>query len=149
MVQTTSDDALHCYDAIDAIDAVPPDFTVVLDVVALPTGRVLQTSPSLETDPAARLFAKQGLVVRVGASVDLRIGDTGAGRALIGWGNPGTVGDHVRVEAVDCARDSAPRWVAFAGGYYVTEPMCLPIVVESGGSREVVQIAVGTAREPT
>jgi hypothetical protein len=149
MVQATSADALHCYDAIDAIDAVPADFTVVLDVVALPTGRVLQTAPSGETDPAARLFAKQSLVVRVGASVDLRIGDARAGRARIGWGNPGTVGDHVRVEAVDCARDSAPQWVAFAGGYYVAESMCLPIAVESEGSREVVQIAVGTACEPT
>ena len=149
MVQPTSDDALHCYDAIDAIDAVPAEFSVVLNVVALPTGRVLQTAPSGETDPAAGLFAKQGLVVRVGASVDRRIGDERASRARIGWGNPGTVGDHVRVEAVDCARDSAAQWVAFAGGYYVAEPMCLPIVVESEGSREVVQIAVGTACEPT
>ena len=98
---------------------------------SLPIGRVLQTSPA-GTDPAAGLFAKQGLVVRIGALVDLRIGDASVGHAGIGWGNPGTDGDHVRVEATNCHAPSTAQWVAFAGGYYVNEPMCVPIVVEAG-----------------
>src|SRR5437879_1709715 len=50
----------------DAIGSDPPasDYTVVLGVVALPTseasGFALQTAPSGERDPAARLFAKKG-----------------------------------------------------------------------------------------
>jgi hypothetical protein len=141
-------DALHCADAIDVVSAVPSEFTAVLGVVALPTGRVLQTAPSGQSDPAARLFAKQGLVVRVGAVVDLRIGADRAGHARIAWGNPGKVADHVRVEVSDCLGFGTSSWVAFAGGYYVDEPMCLPIVVGSGAVQEVVRIAVGTACPP-
>jgi hypothetical protein len=141
-------DGLHCGDAIDVMAAAPTDMTVFLGAVALPTGRVLQTGPSGESDPAARLFAKQGLVVRVGAVVDLRIGDGQAGHARIAWGNPGIVSDHVRVEASGCPQVSTSHWIAFAGGYYVDEPMCLPVTVESGGLRLLVRIAVGAPCPP-
>jgi hypothetical protein len=49
----------------------------------------------------------------------------------------------MRVEATNCHAPSTSQWVACAGGYYVDEPMCVPIVVEAGGAREVVRIAVG------
>jgi hypothetical protein len=136
-----SSDALRCGDAIDVMNAPPSDRTVVLGVIALPTTRVLQASPS---GSAPRLFAKDGLVVRVGARVVLRIGDAWVEHARIAWGNPGTASDQVRVAPTDCT-GAASRWVAFAGGYYVDEPTCLPIVVESGATRQVVYIPVGAA----
>src|SRR5262245_45530670 len=74
-------DGLHCGDAIDVMAEAPTNMTVFLGAVALPTGRVLQTRTSGESDPAARLFAKQGLVVRVGAVVDLRVSRAQAGHA--------------------------------------------------------------------
>ncbi len=59
--------AHQCQDVIGS-EAVPQsDFSIVLDRVA-PTGRALQAPQSGESDPAARLFAKSGLLIRRGTS---------------------------------------------------------------------------------
>jgi hypothetical protein len=141
--RTPSAGALGCGDAIDTLTTAPDDLTVVLGVVALPTGFMLQSSASGESDPAARLFAKQGLVVKLGTVVDLSIGTAALGHARIAWGNPGVIADHARAEAFGCPGVFPSYWIAFAGGYYVDEPRCLPIVVEFAGTRDTVSVPVG------
>jgi hypothetical protein len=41
--------------------------------------------------------------------------------------------------AVDCG------WLAFAGGYWVDAPACVPIVVRSQGREARARVAVGVA----
>ena len=67
------------------IDTRPPtpDYTVVLGVVALPTAPrspALQTGSSGESNPAIRLFAKTGLLIRTGTRFELAIPPAWAGR---------------------------------------------------------------------
>ena len=63
---------------------------VVLGVVALPASpwmrRALQTARSGLRDPRARLFAKQGLVIRAGARFRLIVDGRLRDRLSIGWG---------------------------------------------------------------
>ena len=83
---------LPCGEAIGVEDVAPADFTVVLDVVALPASprypSALQTSASGIEDPAARLFAKTGLLVRRDAEFELTVGEEDRARLSIGWGSP-------------------------------------------------------------
>jgi hypothetical protein len=104
---------------------------------------VLQTAPSGETDPAARLFAKWGLFARAGAVVDLRVAAGWEGHARIGWGQePLSPGIGVRVPA--CPRPSGPaQWLGFAGGYWVDQPTCLPLIVSANGEQTRVFISIG------
>jgi hypothetical protein len=114
----------------------PPTFEVILEAVALPTRAVLQAH---ETNEPGWLFAKQGLVVRADTVVDLVVPAEVAGHLRIGWGSPGPEGTSIRVPG--CA--SGGQWVAFAGGYTVDAPACVPLIVRSGGREARVRIAVG------
>jgi hypothetical protein len=123
---------------VDAIDHQPPrrGLEVVLDAVALPTGLVLQAN---ETNERGWLFAKQGLVVRAGTVVDLEVPAAAAAHLRIGWGSPGPQGHRLRVPG--CRSESG--WLAFAGGYTVDTPRCVPLMVRSGGREVLVRIGVG------
>jgi hypothetical protein len=135
---------LACAASIGSAPAAPPDLQVVLQDLALPTGMVLQASPSGESDPAARLYAKWGLVVRAGAVVDLQVAPGWEGRARIGWGNPASPSLSVHVPG--CPQPSGPaQWLHFAGGYYVDQPACLPLIIRAGGQQARVFISVGVA----
>jgi hypothetical protein len=127
-----------CGDAIDVLAAPPEDFEVVLDVVALPTRTVLQANESGEP---GWLFAKQGLVVRTDAVVDLLIPADATDHVKIGWGSPGPRGSKLRVPGCTVAL----AWLAFAGGYWVDAPACVPVVVRSGEIETQVRIPVGIA----
>ena len=35
------------------------------------------------------------------------------------------------------------RWLAFAGGYWVGRPACVPLTVKADGQQKTVHIAVG------
>ncbi|HEX6871695.1 MAG TPA: hypothetical protein VF163_11410, partial [Micromonosporaceae bacterium] len=71
---------------------------VVLDLVALPTRRVLEAVP---TDPQRPgwLFAKDGLLVRARTPAEISLPAEVAGRALLTWANAGRWGTRVRVPA--------------------------------------------------
>jgi hypothetical protein len=117
--------------------------TVVLGVVALPTsetmGTALQTSPSGESDTNARLFAKQGLDVKTGADLEIVVPDEVANGFSIGWGSPVRRTRHL---VVDPCESSSP-WLAWAGGYWVRQVGCMPLVVRSRGREQRVLIGVG------
>lgn len=135
----------------DTIGAQRPwqGLTVVLGVVGLPASphmaQALQTALTGSRDPAARLFAKQGLVVRAGTRFDLLVPARLRDRLSIGWGNAGGghVGSTIRVAACRAGRNGG--WLAFAGGYYVRSPMCAPLIVDARGMRRRVWIGIGKA----
>lgn len=128
-----------CSDAIDVLVAPPEDFEVVFDAVALPTRTVLQANESGEP---GWLFAKQGLVVRSDAVADLVIPAGATDHVKIGWGSPGPRGSKLRLAG--CTGWSG-WWLAFAGGYWVDAPACVPLVVRSGARESQVRIPVGIA----
>lgn len=109
--------------------------------VAVPTLSVLQVGDSGEADPAARLFAKWGLVVRAGAAVDLQVGPGWEDRARIGWGSPAALATAVHVPA--CPGPSSGQWLHFAGGTWVAQPACVPLIIRSQGQEAQVRLGVG------
>lgn len=128
--------------------APSPGLSVVQGVVALPASGhmrwALQTTLTGSRDPAARLFAKQGLVVRAGARFELIVPTRLRGRLSIGWGNAGQghVGSTIRVPG--CLGGHGERWLDFAGGYWVHSTICAPLIVDAGGVRRRVWIGIGT-----
>ena len=115
--------------------------------VAVPDARVMSAHDSGEPDPAARLFAKWGLVVRAGSVVDLRVAPGWADRARIGWGN-GTPAATVTVHA--CPPEDGPaQWVAFVGGTWVAQAACVPLIVTSNGQTDHVNLGIGTPCDNT
>src|SRR5437879_4411978 len=135
--------ALPCLEAIAPESHPSGDSTVVLGVVALPTGEArtfaLQTSLSGENDPTARLFAKQGLEVKAGAAFEIVVPDEVADRFSVGWGNPGRRTRRLVVQGCD----EGSAWLAYAGGYWVRHVGCLPLIVRAGGREQRVLIGVG------
>jgi hypothetical protein len=120
---------------------------VVLGVVALPatpsTRRALQTSRSTLRDPAARLFAKQGLVIRTTTRFRLIVPAGFLDRLSIAWGSSSD-SPRASIFAVNgCAGPAGVSWLAYAGGYYVRDPMCAPLIVAADGRRRRVQIGIG------
>jgi hypothetical protein len=110
---------------------------LVLDAVVLPT-TTLVPQESGEPD---WLFAKHGLVVRAGTSVEITVAPEVADRVRIGWGSPGPEGTTIHVPACQ----SASGWLAFAGGYTVRSATCVPLIVRANGRQERVGVSVGAA----
>jgi hypothetical protein len=139
---------LACQDVIGS-RAVPVEGdSIVLDRVAVPTDRALQVSRS--GDPGARLFAKDGLFIRRGASFDLIVPDEWRDRLTINWGFPGKLTHHLRVPGCRPTSTINPvnehdAWLVYAGGYTVSEPACVWLVVKAGQTQQTVRIGVGTA----
>jgi hypothetical protein len=127
--------SVDCAHVIGGVDAPSEGAQVILDAVSLPS-RVLEPQDSGEP---GRLFAKQGLVVRAGTAVELTVAPAAVGKATIGWGSPGPQGTTIRVPACQ----GAHAWLAFAGGYTVREPLCVPLIVRVNGREEHASVSVG------
>lgn len=144
---------LACRSVNAAQQAAPVDREVVLGDVALPTGMLLEVSPTNRTGTAVQLFAKQGLVVRAGTVVDLRVAPGWETRARIGWGqSPVSPALALHVPACPnpchystCTGPDQPEWLHFIGGYFVDQPSCLPLIVTAQGKQTAVFISVGVA----
>jgi hypothetical protein len=131
-----------CTESVDQLGALPNGYHLVAGVIAVPDDQVLQLAPSGERDPAAKLFAKWGLVVRTGETVQVAVGDGWAGRARVGWGNPGAPAASVRITA--CPTGSPPQtWTAFVGGTWVAAPACVPLLFGAGGRTAEVRLPIG------
>jgi len=135
---------LDCGSYIDGNGPVAP-LQVVLGVVALPVSPrypALQTSLSGDGNAALRLFAKTGLIIRPGTEFELIVPARFTSRVSIGWGDPGTP-SHLVV--VDNCLNSGGGWLAYAGGYWIDHPACVPIIVRAGSRQQQVRIGVGRA----
>lgn len=136
-----AESVLDCGSYIDNNARAAP-LRVVLGVVALPVSPgypALQTSLSGDGNGPLRLFAKTGLVIRPGARFELIVPARFTSRLSIGWGTPGH-----RVVVSNCANPGG-GWLAYAGGYWIDHPACVPIIVRAGGRQQQVHIGVGTA----
>jgi hypothetical protein len=130
-----------CSAPVGQVDAPDAGYRVVAGVAAVPGDRILQAGSSGESEPSAKLFAKWGLLVRTGETIEVSVE---SGRALVGWGKPAVPAASVRITA--CPEGSRPRpWAAFAGGTWVAEPACVPLVIRAGDNTERVRIPVGVA----
>jgi hypothetical protein len=134
---------LRCQDAISSQARPDADQIAVLDEIALPKD-ALQANRSGEPDPSARLFGKTGLAIASRARFMLTVPDEWMGRMTIGWGSPATRTMNLYVPACDQTSSGKP-WHVFAGGFWVAEPACVPIVVNSGTQQETVHIGIGVA----
>jgi hypothetical protein len=136
--------ALSCSDAIHSAPAPYRGLSVVLGVVALPTLMTLQTGRTGESGNR-RLFAKEGLLVRSdGAPFDLIVPASWVGHLTLGWGNPATPTSNLRVTGCRSGVPNQP-WIAFAGGYWVASPVCVPVTVKTESSERTVHIGLGKA----
>lgn len=119
----------------------------VLGVVALPTAPeygALQTSRT-GMRGRLRLFAKTGLVIRPHTRFELRVPAGLTRRMAISWGNAGDPPPRSRFVVNDCGRGETTggRWLAYAGGYYVSRVGCVRLVVVAGGRRRQVRLGLG------
>lgn len=132
---------LLCSTGTAVSDAQVAPLRVVLGVVALPASPgypALQTS--LTGNGPRRLFAKTGLVIRPGATFELIVPAPFSSRLSIGWNTPGN-----RVIVRNCASAGRGGWLAYAGGYWIDHPACVPIIVRAGNRQLQVHIGLGTA----
>ena len=42
------------------------------------------------------------------------------------------------------SRPEGGKWLAYAGGYWIDHPACVPIIVRTGGKQQTVHIGIGT-----
>jgi hypothetical protein len=140
--------ALDCADPIGF--TAPPPSEVVGGQIALLTSasRHRAAQAASYSNPAMaryRYFSKSPLYVRTGsASAQIVIPRSERGRVAVSWGN--TDHDGVATEAFEVGPcTGASKWIAFPGGYFVTEPHCVRLTVAAGDRRERVRIGVGRA----
>jgi hypothetical protein len=138
---------LACDDDIDSRRPGSTGLHVVLGVVALPTAPAygaLQTSRT-GRHGRLRLFAKTGLVIKPHATFALVVPAALRRRMAIGWGNGATSPPRGRLMVGGCGhgQTASSRWLVYAGGYYVSHPACLPLLVQAHGQSRRVRIGLG------
>jgi hypothetical protein len=135
------DRSVDCDEAMYPRPWPSPSGRVLLGRVALAEeGRLLQANYAPDYNWPLPYFAKSGLVVRGGPeSVELDVPLAWRDRFAIGWGG-GRQASTVRI--LPC--DPSGEWLAYAGGYYVRKPECVPLTVRIGGETAEVRIAVGS-----
>ncbi|MGW3605562.1 hypothetical protein [Micromonospora sp. NPDC005161] len=137
-----------CTTSAAAMPTPPEGYRLVGENAAVPGRTVLPAEESGEADPAARLFAKWGLVVRAGTVVDLQVAPGWEDDARIGWGASGTPAATARVHA--CApTEGQPQWMAFVGGTWVARATCLPLIVRADGRQDRVNLGIGRPCDET
>ena len=120
---------------------------VVLGVVALPASPAypaLGTALTGDRNGPTRLFAKTGLLIKAGATFELDVPSGFSHRLSIGWGGAPSTPSH-RLIVSHCTNPGGDRWLAYAGGYWVEHPACVPLVVKTGSTQQQVHIGVGAA----
>jgi hypothetical protein len=136
--------SLACKDAIASKGEPAADLSVVSNQVALPTVNALQASVSGHANPSLRMYAKAALFVASGGSFTLIVPTEWIGRLTIGWGNP--PGQTTFLFVAGCkATSTQKRWLVFAGGFWVGEPACVPLLIRTPGQEQTVMIGVGAA----
>ena len=120
-------------------------YQVVAGAVAVPAGdQVLQPAEQTPGVGPTRLFAKWGLLVRTGTTVELSLPPGWGERARIRWGDPGAEPASA-VTVVSCTAGSgAGPWSVFTGGTWVAEPDCVPIHIRTATEQATVELSIGT-----
>jgi hypothetical protein len=138
----TAGPVVGCPDVISQEDDPGEGYQVVAGVVAVPArDRVLEPAPQTSGDGPTRLFAKWGLLVRKGSTVELSLLSGWADRARLRWGN--TDVEPAATVRVTACPDGAP-WSVFVGGTWVAEADCVPIRIITGtGEEAAAELSIG------
>lgn len=135
---TQSTRKLNCDGMIGTRDELPQGVEDVGNAVALPTRKALGTARTNDADPAHRLRAKQGLYLRTRATADLIVSESAAGHLAFQWSSPEPTG-HLQVGPCESSR----KWIAFPGGYVVSEVGCFTIFVRDSNGDHEAKLGVG------
>ncbi|NDL60657.1 hypothetical protein [Phytoactinopolyspora mesophila] len=134
---------ITCGHTIGGGDPEPDRYLTIDDAVAMPSPErpALQAvsveesgvpGSASELPSGGWFFAKAGLVVRGGRHVELLVPPEYADDLRIGWGgHPSSPGISV---LADCPGHD--YWLAFAGGYWVSEPGCYTLHIRVDGEPE-------------
>lgn len=143
-------ETLDCTAVIDEVDTLGESYEIFADAVAL------HVDPSALTLPAGGgqagaygFFVKTGLLVRPGVAASIRVDPSPtstAGQVAMAWGNAdATVPAPVfTIPSCPVPTDNAPAWLVFAGGFYVNEASCVPLIIRSGTMTMTARIPIGT-----
>ncbi|HEY3671013.1 MAG TPA: hypothetical protein VGN51_08765 [Acidimicrobiia bacterium] len=127
-----------------------PRSEVVGNQVALLTSRSRRDATQVAeyTDPAMpqfRYFAKSPLLLRTGSgSARIVVPRSERGRVVLSWGNTDHDGTATR-EFVAGPCPGGSTWIWFPGGYSVTVPHCVTLVIRTAGHAERVRVGAGKA----
>jgi len=113
-------------------------YRIVLGVVSVPPAHLGQVVRA-RTGPW-RYWRKAGLAIRTGSSpVEVSVPRAWRRRVAITWGDTGPVGA-LRIEGCP---PPATAWSAYAGGFYLRAPSCVPVVLQVGSRKATVWLGVG------
>ncbi|GIE34601.1 hypothetical protein Ait01nite_076460 [Actinoplanes italicus] len=135
----------RCTDAVNRVTEPGDGYRVVAGVVAVPgSDRMLEPAEQNSGDGPTRLFAKWGLLVHTGTTVDVSLLPGWDGRARINWGDA-TSEPATSVRIVSCGEEPGEgRWAVFTGGTWVIEPDCVPIRITTATGEVTVELSIGT-----
>jgi hypothetical protein len=134
---------IPCGDSIQIVQFPYPGksgLMTVLGAVSVPGAPLGRANGPRET--AWPYFAKQGIVVKSGASVTITVPRAWRERVAISWGNNvHRVFHTIRIAA--CAHIPR-RGYAYPGGFYLRRPSaCVPLIFVVGGRRQEIWFGIG------
>ncbi|MDE0138552.1 MAG: hypothetical protein OXM57_12575 [bacterium] len=111
------------------LNTVDPDFDIIGGVAALRTSktsgqRAQGTAHGFYDDPTLRLASKTPLLVRRGATFELRVPDRFNDRVALDYGRSGP---SLRAAFGPC--ESETEWLLFTGYVWVADPECITLEV--------------------
>ena len=127
------------------LNTVDPDFDIIGGVAALRTsktaGYVAQLSAhGFYDDPTLRLASKTPLLVRRGATFELRVSHSFHDRVALDYGR---AGPSLRTTFGPC--ESETEWLLFTGYVWVADPECITLeVVLPDSTVEARELGLGT-----
>ncbi|MDI6104732.1 hypothetical protein QLQ12_39695 [Actinoplanes sp. NEAU-A12] len=133
-----------CEDAVAQEQDPGRTYRVAAGVVAVPSGdQVLEPLEQASGAGPARLFAKWGLLVRSGSTVELSLPPGWGDRARINWGDSGAE-PATAITVTACTAGPGERpWSVFTGGTWVAEADCVPIRISTGTEQVTVELSIG------
>ena len=116
-------------------------YRTVLGAISVPPVYLAQIVPN--DDPRWKWWRKAGLVVRAsGRPVTITVPDGWRDRVAFEWGNGGTGGPFSSLRIAGCGSDPG-RGSAYAGGFVVSKPSCVPLTFHVGGRHATVRFGLG------
>ncbi len=126
---------LDCRAVIDLLDTPPDSYVPVLDAVALPGPETPHNIGRIDIESGLR-FAKTGLLVRAGVASTITVTDSDR---RIGWGSTEIAR---RIEIPACV--GAAEWLVYAGGFWVPDPACMTLTVETEDGSDKISFPIDT-----
>lgn len=128
-----------CDGSIQELAAPPQGYETIGDSIALELGDAFPKPLPRDGDPALRLFTKTGLLVRTDSVTELIVPDGSAGHLAFLW-NVRQPTTHLVVGP--CSGPS--NWIAFPGGFYVSETGCFSFIVRAKDGDHDVSVGLGS-----